>query len=297
MGSAISTNIGIFLFKQVAKLSFESLYKLSDLLFYIVYRIFGYRKKVVFENLKNSFPNKTDEDIKTISKKFYRHLCDLILEAIKMGRMTENDFRHRMVFENADLINRFYDKGRNVVVLTMHYNNWEWSSSLPLSIKHKILGVYKPLHNQQFDAYLNKTRQTMGSFLISNSSVLRTLIAAEQNKELVFTWLAADQAPPFFHKFWMKFLNRDTMFYPGPASISRRFNHPVFFQKIEKTERGKYKTTFELLFENPAEKTDAEIMKAYIEKMEKVINQSPEYYLWSHKRWKYTRPAGVDLQS
>jgi KDO2-lipid IV(A) lauroyltransferase len=94
----------------------------------------------------------------------------------------------------------------------------------------------------------------------------------------------------------MNFLNRDAMFYPGPASISRRFNFPVFFQKIEKTERGKYKSSFELLFENPSEKTDSEIMKAYIEKMEEVIHNSPEYYLWSHRRWKHKRPADVPLQ-
>ena len=296
MGSAIFTNIGIFFLKQVARLSFKFIYILSDVLFFGVYYIAGYRKKVVIENLKNSFPDKSESELKKISKNFYHHLCDLILEAIKMHRMSEKDFRKRMVFENQKIINRFYEQGRSVVVLTMHYNNWEWSSCFPLSIKHKILGVYKPLHNLQFDAYLNKTRQTMGSYLISNSSVLRALVAANQNKERVFVWLAADQAPPFYHKFWMKFLNRDTMFYPGPASISKRFNYPVFFQKIEKTGRGKYKTRFELLFENPKEKTEAEIMGTYIKKMEEVIKNQPEYYLWSHRRWKHKRPAEVLLQ-
>ena len=295
MGSAIFTNIGIFFLKQIARLSFKFIYILSDVLFFVVYYISGYRKKVVDENLRNSFPEKSESELKKISKNFYHHLCDLILEAIKMHRMTEKDFRKRMVFENPEIINQLYEQGRSVVVLTMHYNNWEWSSCFPLSINHKILGVYKPLHNQQFDTYLNKTRQTMGSYLISNSSVLRTLVAANQNNERVFVWLAADQTPPFFHKFWMKFLNQDTMFYPGPASISKRFNYPVFFQKIEKTGRGKYKTSFELLFENPKEKSEAEIMKAYIERMEEIIKKQPEYYLWSHRRWKHTRPDEIPL--
>ncbi|MFW6259388.1 MAG: lysophospholipid acyltransferase family protein [Tangfeifania sp.] len=295
MGSAIFTNIGIFFLKQIAKLSFKAIYIFSDVLFFVVFHIAGYRKKVVAENLKNSFPDKTESEIKSISKKFYRHLCDLILETIKMHRMTEKDFLERMVIENPEEINRFYDRGRSVVVLTMHYCNWEWSSCFPLRIKHKILGVYKPLHNQQFDAYLNKSRQTTGSHLVSNSSVLRALVAAEKKKEPVFAWLAADQTPPFFHKFWMKFLNRDTMFYPGPATISKRFNYPVFFQKIEKTGRGKYRTSFELLFENPTLKTEAEIMKAYIEKMEEVIKEQPEYYLWSHRRWKHQRPDDIPL--
>lgn len=295
MGSAIFTNIGIFILKQVAKLSFKVIYILSDVLFFVVFHIAGYRKKVVNENLKNSFPDKTESELKNISKKFYHHLCDLILETIKMHRMTEKDFRERMVFENPELINHFYEQGRSVVVLTMHYSNWEWSSCFPLGIKHKILGVYKPLHNNQFDAYLNKSRQKMGSYLVSNSSVLRALVAAGQNKERVFVWLAADQTPPHYHKFWIKFLNRDTIFYPGPASVSKRFNYPVFFQKIEKTARGKYKTSFELLFENPTQKTEAEIMKAYIEKMEEIIKNQPEYYLWSHRRWKHQRPEGIPL--
>jgi len=295
MGSAIFTNIGIFFLKQVAHLSFKFIYMLSDLLFFVVYYIAGYRKKVVTENLEKSFPDKSKDELRTITKNFYRHLCDLILEAVKMHRMTEKDFRERMVLENPELINQFYERGRSVVVLTMHYSNWEWSSCFPLGIKHKILGVYKPLHNAQFDAYLNKTRQKMGSYLVSNSSVLRVLVAARQNKECVFTWLAADQTPPHYHKFWIKFLNRDTIFYPGPASISKRFNHPVFFQKIEKTARGKYKTSFELLFENPKEKTEAEIMKAYADRMEKLIKNQPEYYLWSHRRWKHKRPKDIPL--
>lgn len=296
MASGISTNIGIFILKQVAKLPFGFLYKLSDLFFIVVYYISGYRKNVVLENLKKAFPEKSEKEIKLISKKYYRHLCDLITETIKMGRMKESDFRKRMVFENAELINNFYNQGRSVVVLTMHYSNWEWSSCLPLSVKHKILGVYKPLNNNYFDAYVNENRGNMGSHLISNSSVLRAIVEAEQKNERVFIWLAADQTPPSFHKFWMKFLNRDAMFYPGPASISRRFNHPVFFQKIEKTARGKYTSSFELLFENPTEKTDVEIMKAYIEKMEEVIHNTPEYYLWSHRRWKHKRPADVPLK-
>lgn len=275
---------------------FKIIYFLSDILFVVVYYIAGYRKSVIQENLKKTFPEKQHKEINQIAKKYYRHLCDLIVETIKMGEMTEKDFRERMIFKNTEQLNSYYAKGRSVVVLTMHYNNWEWSSCLPLSLKHKILGVYKPLHNQKFDAYLNQSREKMGASLISNNLILRTLISNKNNSEPVFTWLAADQTPPFFHKFWMVFLKRETMFYPGPASISKRFNHPVFFQKIIKKERGKYESEFELLFENPKDKSEAEIMKAYINKMEGVIYRQPEYYLWSHKRWKYERPKGVPLQ-
>ena len=295
MGSAVITNIGIFVLKQVARLSFKSIYFLSDILFFAVYHLLGYRKNVVIQNLKNSFPEKKEKELKIIRKKFYRHLCDLILETIKMGKMNENDFRKRMVIENPELINRFYEQGRSVVVLTMHYSNWEWSSCFPLKIKHKILGVYKPLHNHQFDAYLNQARQKTGSYLVPNASVLRTLISAQKNNERTFTWLAADQTPPSYHKFWMRFLKQETMFYPGPAAISKRFNQPVFFQRIEKTARGKYRTSFELLYENPSEVSEVEIMKAYIGRMEAAIEHQPEYYLWSHRRWKHKRPDNIPL--
>ncbi|WP_073170395.1 lysophospholipid acyltransferase family protein [Tangfeifania diversioriginum] len=296
MKPAFTTDIGLIFLKQIARMPFKIIYFLSDILFVMVYYIAGYRKNVVQENLRKTFPEKQQKEINQIAKKYYRHLCDLIVETIKMGGMTEKDFRERMIFKNTEQLNNYYEKGRSVVVLTMHYNNWEWSSCLPLSLKHKILGVYKPLHNPKFDAYLNQSREKTGASLISNSLILRTLIAAQKNSEPVFTWLAADQTPPFFHKFWMVFLNRETMFYPGPASISKRFNHPVFFQKIIKKERGKYESEFELLFENPKDKSEAEIMKVYINKMEGVIYRQPEYYLWSHKRWKYERPEGVPLQ-
>jgi KDO2-lipid IV(A) lauroyltransferase len=266
-------------------------------MYFVIYYLIGYRKNVVTANLKDSFPAKPDKEIYAITKKFYRHLCDLTMETIKMKKMNENDFSERMVFSNPELINGYFESGRSAVVLTMHYCNWEWSSWSQALLKHKILAVYKPLHNHTFDNYLNETRSKLGLTLIPNSQILRTVIAANRKKEPVITWLAADQTPPVFHTFWMKFLNREAMFYPGPAAISKRYNHPVFFQKIEKKSRGEYETTFELLIENPNVKSEAQIMKIYISKMEEVIREKPEYYLWSHKRWKHKRPENIPLQN
>lgn len=255
----------------------------------------GYRKSVVVKNLKNSIPEKTDKEIHEISKKFYRHLCDLIVETIKMKAMTEDDYRKRMVFTNADLVNNYFESGRSIVVLTMHFNNWEWSSWSQAVLKHKILAVYKPLHNPKIDKYMNETRSKMGLSLIPNSLILRTVISANKKKEPVITWLAADQTPPVHHSFWIKFLNQEAMFYPGPAVISKRFDQPLFFQRIKKIDRGRYETEFELLVENPKEMNESEIMKIYINKMEEVIREKPEFYLWSHKRWKHKRPENVPL--
>lgn len=297
MKSGFSTKIGIFFTKIVAKFPFWIIYFISTVFYLIVFYIIKYRKPVVLKNLRNSFPEKNDLEIKEIEKKFYRHFADLTLETIKMRGMKDSDFKQRMKVANADLINGYFDKGRSVLVLTMHYNNWEWGTYLSKYLKHKSLAVYKPLANVEFDKFMNKTRSRFNAELIKNDNVLRHLIRYKKQKTPVFVWLASDQSPIAAHDYWFRFMNQEAMFYPGPAIISKQFNQPVFFQKLEKTGRGKYLTTFELLCENPTEKTEHEIIKLYIEKMEEIIREKPEYYLWSHKRWKRKRPDGIPLQN
>jgi KDO2-lipid IV(A) lauroyltransferase len=214
-----------------------------------------------------------------------------------MRGMKAVDFKERMKVTNASLVNSFFEQGKSVMVLTMHYNNWEWGTYLSVYLKHKSLAVYKPLHDVTFDKFLNQTRTKYGTELIKNDQILRRVLQAEKQNEPVFIWLAGDQTPPVFHKFWFRFLNQDALFYPGPAVISKRFNQPVFFQNIKKTGRGKYETTFEMLFENPAKFSETEIIKTYIQRMEEVIREKPEFYLWSHKRWKHKRPADLPLQN
>jgi len=297
MNSGFSTKIGIFLLKVLAKFPFWFIYFLSDIFYWFVYYVVGYRKKVVIKNLKNAFPEKSEIEINAISKKYFRHFADLTLETIKMRGMKPVDFEERMKVTNADLINRYFENGKSVMVLTMHYNNWEWGTYLSVHLKHNCLAVYKPLQNVLFDRFMNKTRSKFGTQLVKNDQILRRVLQAEKQNKSVFIWLAGDQTPPEFHKFWFRFLNQDAMFYPGPAFISKRFNQPVFFQKTEKTERGKYQITFELLFENPAQFSETEIIKTYIQRMEEVIREQPVFYLWSHKRWKHKRPADLPLQN
>ncbi|MCG6186487.1 lysophospholipid acyltransferase family protein [Maribellus maritimus] len=293
----ISTDIGILFLRLISKLPFVFIYFLSDVFYFIVYYLIKYRKNVVLQNLKNSFPEKSHREIIIIRKKYFKHFCDLIFESIKMLDMKKSDYEKRMLIKNSKSINHYFEKGKSVAVLTMHYNNWEWTSCLPREIKHRVIGVYKPLHNKKFDVLINSSRKKQGAEMVSNSNVLRRIIRAEQKKEPVFVGLGGDQTPPFFHSLWYTFLNQETMFYPGPASIPKRFNHPVFFQIVEKISRGKYATRFELLVENPQDFSEKEIMKIYIQKMEEIISENPEFYLWSHNRWKHKRPENVPLQN
>ncbi|GAB1450749.1 lipid A biosynthesis protein [Draconibacterium sp.] len=297
MKSGFSTKIGIFLTKIVATFPFWAIYFISSFFYLIVYYIIGYRKPVVLKNLRNSFPGKSETEIKVITKKFYHHFADLTLETIKMRGMNDADFKERMKVANTDLINSYFEKGKSVLVLTMHYNNWEWGTYLSKYLKHKSLAIYKPLANVEFDKFMNETRSRFDAELIKNNHILRHLSRYEKLKIPVFVWLAGDQSPISADDFWFRFLNQEAMFFPGPAIISKQFNQVIFFQKLEKTGRGRYLTTFELLCENPTEKTEHEIIKRYIEKMEEIISEKPEHYLWSHKRWKRKRPDGIPLQN
>jgi len=151
------------------------------------------------------------------------------------------------------------------------------------------------LHNTEFDKYMNKTRTVQGTEMIKTNQILRRILIAEKKKEPVIIWLAGDQTPPVFHTSWYMFLNQEAMFYPGPATLSKQFNLPVIFHWVEKTGRGKYTSKIELLIDDPSEMSESEIIKIYIRRMEAVIRNKPEFYLWSHKRWKHKRPADTPL--
>jgi Kdo2-lipid IVA lauroyltransferase/acyltransferase len=171
---------------------------------------------------------------KPFQKNIINHFCDLTLETIKMRGMKPADFEDRMKVTNANLVNRYFEQGKSVMVLTMHYNNWEWGVYLSMYLKHNCLAVYKPLQNVLFDRFMNKTRSKFGTKLVKNDQILRRVLQAEKQNEPVFIWLAGDQTPPEFHKFWFRFLNQDAMFYPGPALFRNGLTNPYFFRKLKK---------------------------------------------------------------
>src|SRR5690554_5273153 len=158
--------MSINLLNYLAKLPFSFIYRLSDILYYIVYYVAGYRKKVVNDNLKNAFPDRSNAEITQLSKQFFRFLCDLTLEVVKMNTMEENEFNRHLEIKNPELLHHYFDQKKSVVVLTMHYANWEWSSFLPTCMKHKSIAVFKPLHNLQYNEYINENRQRFGAEMV-----------------------------------------------------------------------------------------------------------------------------------
>jgi len=293
--SLLNTLVVAFL-KGLSRLPFPVLYALSDFLSVVLQYGVGYRRKVIEDNLRKSFPEKDDKEIHRIIRAFYVHFCDITLETAKAWSMSREDFEKRVVVKGTEEMNRLSDEGKSVVLLAMHHNNWEWTSYSQLFLKHRYLVIYNPVrNNSQLEDFLLEMRERWGAKTIAVDKSARTVLDFHRLKIPVCLALVADQRPPFVTKFWTTFMNQEACFNQGPEKIAQRTNQPVFFALMTKLKRGHYELSFIPLIYNPAELTHEEIMLKYIRAMEEYIREAPEYYLWSHKRWKQQRPDGIRL--
>lgn len=280
----------------ISYLPFWILYRLSDVMYIFIRFIFRYRWKVITTNLHNAFPEKPESEIKRIRSRFYRHFCDVFFESVKIYSISDKAIERRLLIKGTEVANDFYDQGRSIIALAMHHNNWEWTGFVQSKLKHHILSVYNPIRgNNAMEKFLTHNREKWSSECIPVNKTARTVIEKNLNGEFTGIWLAADQTPPARSKFWTIFLNQETPFFQGPEKIASSTNQPVFFQHTKKTGRGRYVIEFTLLFENPKEIEQKEILLTYVRKAEEIIRAEPEYYLWSHRRWKHKRPEGVEL--
>lgn len=245
------------------------------------------------ENLAGSFPQKSPGELNEIAAKFYHHLCDLIVESIKLFTISSQDIHDRMKCRNPEVVNRFFDEGKSIIMAGGHFNNWElFAVAIDELIKHKSIGIYKPLTNKYFDAKMQSTRSRYGLKMISTKKVAASF-ESEMN-QVTATIFAIDQSPSNPERcHWMTFLNRDTAVLTGAERYARQYDYPVVFGRLHKTKRGFYELEFELACEKPSETRDGEITERITRMLEKDIIVKPEYWLWSHKRWKHRRtPAG-----
>ena len=273
----------------ISYLPFWVIYGISDFVYILVRYVIRYRKKVVIENLSYAFPEKTEAEINKIVGKFYHHLCDLLLESIKLYSISEKRIKKHIQYKGTDLLNYYFEKGKSVIVLAMHHNNWEWCSSVQLHLNNPIRG------NQAFEKFLLHSRERWGGASVPVHKTARAMIDLSRNERHNLLWLAADQTPQKSSHFWTLFLNREAPFFSGPEKIAKKTNHPVIFHRTKKIKRGYYEVEFSTLFENPEQVNEKDILLEYIERMEEYIKKEPEYYLWSHRRWKHSRPEGIEL--
>ncbi|MBV5314001.1 MAG: lysophospholipid acyltransferase family protein [Prolixibacteraceae bacterium] len=296
--SSILDRLVVLLCKLTARLPFWVIWGMADIFYVLLYYVARYRRKVVHENLVLSFPEKSPEEIRKITKKFYHHLSDLGLETIKFNQMTEKQIDERLIVHDLDIYEEYYNQGKSIVLLGQHHNNWEWSGSIQQYIKAQYLVVYNPVRkNKALEKFILDTRERFGAKSIPVNHSVRTALEFNNAKRPGALILAADQTPPANSQFWTTFLNQETAFFAGPMKIAIKTNQPVVLHHTRKVGRSKYEVFHYKLIENPSEVKPEEILMAYIQKLEEIIQTEPEYWLWSHRRWKHKRPSNIELHS
>lgn len=256
-----------------------------------MYHVIGYRRKVVMQNLRNSFPDKSEMELKKLEKKFYHYLCDLFLETFKTLTISPNKMaKHCYPTEKAIAIFRkLADENRNSVIVMGHYGNWEWGgNAFSFNCKQQLYVIYHPLANKYFNDLIIKMRKRFGTDLIKMKETFKDMYSKKE--ELNTTAFIADQTPSPEKAYWTTFLNQDTPVFQGVEKISQKLNYPVVYISIKRLDRGHYVVDADMLFENPQDTKENEILESFTRRLEADIIDQPEIWVWSHKRWKHKRP-------
>ena len=274
-------------------LPFRVLYLLSDILYLLVYRVFAYRKNVVLQNLRNSFPEKPANEIDRICRDFYHHLCDLIVETIKLLTISRSTLKKHVQIDDYSLLERYLEEKQSVILVLGHLGNWEMvAASANLLPVHRVFGIYHPLENRHFDRLMIKMRTRLGGGVYSMKQAYRGML--QNRNEVTATGFIADQTPGPGNAHWMTLLNQDTAVFRGTEVIARKFDYPVIYVAVTREKRGFYSVQLELMTEHPKSLAEGELTELHTRRFEQNIIKNPEIWLWSHRRWKHKKPATPD---
>ncbi|REE25447.1 KDO2-lipid IV(A) lauroyltransferase [Winogradskyella pacifica] len=280
----------------ISILPFRLLYGFSDVIYIFMYRIFGYRKTTVKENLRLVFPDKSEKEISEITGKFYHHFCDMMVEAIKSLTISEAQMNKRFKFTNVELINDLEKKQRNIILMCAHYGSWEWIFILQRHIEYKGYAVYKRLKNKYFDKLVKRIRAKYNSHLITTKETYGVLLKSKKKDELTINGFVSDQSPKAHKAFhWNEFMGIKVPMYTGAEMLAKKLDMAVVFFSVKRVKRGYYETTFTTITENPKEYKDYEITDLFFKMVEKQILEAPQYYLWTHKRWKHRNKVPAEF--
>jgi KDO2-lipid IV(A) lauroyltransferase len=279
----------------VSRIPFPLLYVFSDFLFFVMFRLVGYRRKVVFDNLKNSFPEKEEKELNEIEKKFFKHFCDLIVESIKGFTISEEEVLKRMTYSNKEVLENLAKKNKSVTFIGGHFGNWELLAvTIAQTIPHTVKALYTPLKGKYWDDKITASRSRFGlkMFTIQNVKVLRDSLKGELSAVI----FGSDQSPSNPKRaYWLKFLNQDTGVQFGAEKHAKDFDTAVIYGAITKNKRGYYNTEFIQLFENVGDLEYGAVIESFSKTLEEKIRENPHYYLWTHRRWKHKLPEGMSL--
>ncbi|TDG35673.1 lauroyl acyltransferase [Pedobacter changchengzhani] len=280
-------HIGVFFFFVLSLLPLSVLLFFARLLYYILYYLIGYRKKVVRENLTNAFPQKSKSEIIKLEKEFFKFLADLIFEVIQLTTISKKEILERVKFNGLEQVQYHFDKGESVLACTGHYGNWELGTlALGLSLTGKTMVIYKPIKNKIFETWFDKFRTRYGNLFIAMRQTLRAITTYKNEPTLLC--FASDQSPVREEsKYFLDFLNQPTAALLGVEKIAKQTKRPVYYFKVSVVKRGYYNVEVFPLCLAPAESAEFEITNLHFKFLENIIKEKPQYWLWSHKRWKF----------
>ena len=276
--------------RAISFLPLSILYLIAVPFRFLAHHVFRYRYNVVYDNLRRSFPEKDDGEIRKIIKAFYRYFSELFVETIKVMDFTEEELYRRIRFRNTDIIDRYFEEGKSIVAISAHYGNWEWLQGLARDIPHQPVAVYKPLNNKDMDEILNRQRSKFGAELVSMRDIIRTLRRYHRQNKPTLSMYISDQSPVWQEiQFWTMFLHQQTPVYLGPEKIAREFGMAVVFFRMRVTGRGYYEVEIIPVSDDASLEKEYAITKKHVRILQQAIEEEPEYWLWSHRRWKLTR--------
>jgi len=264
-------------------------------MYFLIYYVVGYRKKVVLYNLKLAFPEKSNNEIETIRKKFYSHFVDVFIEMIKSFTVSKEEVYKRYKFTNIDFFTELYKDGKSVILVGPHYANWEWIMSLDSFVDYKGYAAYSKVKNKYFNDKVLKSRAKFGTNLIQTAKVVGEIQQNQKNKIQAMYGLLSDQSPQIKKTFyWSEFLGVKVPIHTGGEMLAKRFDMNMVFMEVKKIKRGYYETNFSLITDNAKTFPNYKLTDIFLEKVEHQIRSNPEYYFWTHNRFKHKDKAPVD---
>jgi KDO2-lipid IV(A) lauroyltransferase len=280
----------IGLLYPISKLPFGVLYLLSDFAYYIMYYLVRYRRKVVEQNLSRAFPEKTEQEITVIAKKFYRSFCDIVIENVKFLTISATELEQRFQITNHEVVDELYNQRRSAITTLGHMGNWEMAGlNASHTVGHHSLAIYKPLKNKHFDALARKMRARFGMELVAQNRMRHLLTTLD--KEACLFHFITDQTPGGkAPSHWMTFMSQEAPIYLGTERVAKMTNLPVFYCHILRQKRGYYTLELKVVTEDPSTCTPNEITERHTQLLEANIREQPESWLWSHRRWKHRKP-------
>ncbi len=277
----------------VARLPFPIIYFISDCVYFLIYHVIRYRREVIRSNIKTAFPNLGDKQIESLAKKSTRHFCDMFVEMIKSTGISRREVQKRFVCDNIEEVNAFAKAGQPIVIMLAHQASYEWTIALDDFIDFRTYVVYKPIKNKYFDGYIRKVRSKFGSDLVAMKKAYHIIRESQKSGEAGLYALVADQAPkPSAAQFFTLFFDQVTPVFMGGERMATQYAMPVYFMQVEKIKRGFYRAHFNEITLDASSEPEWMVTDSFFQKLEAQITKQPEYYLWSHKRWK-TKPTDV----